>query len=255
LYLKDKNDLSLVTNELDTNNEWVFLYGIPTRKFDGSASAIINGELYKRYDVKPRTAKKLKVLNYYIDIIEVGSIVSKISKHKFQDCSLTDEVISFGVHSITVQKSAILKNNGEMDLRQLKPIGEIPLKYFNEIPEGAIPCQEPDLITGHYPHWVKCDRNKPEDKYHFDAFDNQEGLIDGTYELCGEKIKSNPEKIVGHKLIKHGCEVLPINDFSFESLKNYLSDESVDIEGIVFHNKFDDRLCKIRKSDFGIKRQ
>jgi hypothetical protein len=37
----------------------------------------------------------------------------------------------------------------------------------------------------------------------------------------------------------------------FENLKTYL--EVVDIEGIVFHHP-DGRMCKLRKSDFGIKR-
>lgn len=126
---------------------------------------------------------------------------------------------------------------------------------FKPIPEGAIPCQEPDLITGHHPHWIKCDINNPADKYHFEAFGHlvsDQEVYDGTYELCGEKIQGNPEKIEGHKLIKHGyisylgCPKL------FKGLKNFL--ELKDIEGIVFHHKTDDRMCKIRKSDFGIKR-
>lgn len=95
---------------------------------------------------------------------------------------------------------------------------------------------------------------KAEDKYFFEAFDILDNKEDGTYELCGEKIKKNPEKIKGHKLIKHGCEVLELIDFGFDSLKTYLSDSNNDIEGIVFHNLFDNRMCKIRKSDFGIKR-
>ena len=45
------------------------------------------------------------------------------------------------------------------------------------------------------------------------------------------------------------------NLFEHQKLKkDYLSDISNDIEGIVFHHKFDDRMCKLRKSDFGIKR-
>ena len=46
--------------------------------------------------------------------------------------------------------------------------------------------------------------------------------------------------------------VLDITDLSFEGLRNYL--EVTDIEGIVFHDKLSDKMCKIRKSDFGIKR-
>ena len=179
LYKKNLNDLSLVTNELDTENQWVIDgEGIPTRKFDGTAVAIINGELYKRYDVKK--GKK--------------------------------------------------------------------------VPENAIPCQEPDEFTGHWPHWVKCDVKKNEDKYFFEGFNSLENISDGTYELCGEKVQTNPEKIIGHKLIKHGCEILDITDFSFENIKKYLSNPDLNIEGIVFHHKTDGRMCKIRKCDFGIKR-
>lgn len=127
------------------------------------------------------------------------------------------------------------------------------VKQGRSVPEGAIPCQEPDSITGHWPHWVKCDRNNPSDKFHFIAFDALENKEDGTYELCGEKIQNNPENINGYVLIKHGSEILNISDFSFEGLKEYLSDPKLDIEGIVFHHK-DGRMCKIRKCDFGIKR-
>lgn len=128
-------------------------------------------------------------------------------------------------------------------------------KKGKKAPEGAIPCQEPDEKSGHHPHWVMCDRNNPQDKYFFLAYDNQkDNLVDGTYELCGEKINGNKEHIVGYKLIKHGSEILDMRDFSYDNIKNVL--ELVDIEGIVFHDNpnMDGRMCKIRKKDFGIKR-
>ena len=182
LYKKNPNDLGRVINEINPENDWVIRgEGIPTRKFDGTACAIIDGILYKRYDVK----------------------------------------------------------------------------RGKQVPLNAIPCQEPDSITGHWPHWIKCDENNPADKYHFEGLKSLGTclpILDGTYELCGEKIQGNPEHIIGHKLIKHGIEVLPIKDFSFEGLKAYLSNFDLDIEGIVFHHKTDGRMCKIRKSDFGIKR-
>ncbi len=177
LFKKDPNDLGKVINEINPENQWVFDGdAIATRKFDGTATAIINGELYKRYDVKKG----------------------------------------------------------------------------RQVPDGAIPCQEADAITGHHPHWIKCDLNNPADKWHFIAFDALENKEDGTYELCGEKIQGNPEKIQGHELIRHGCEVLLVSDYSFEGLKKYLMDS--DIEGIVFHHAKSDKMCKLRKSDFGIRR-
>src|SRR5688572_26623752 len=120
LYKKNPENLGRVIDEINPENEWVFTdEGVrATRKFDGTACAIINGYLYKRYDVKKG----------------------------------------------------------------------------RPVPPDAIPCQEPDEITGHWPHWVRCDTNKPEDKYFWEAYSGYT-YSDGTYELCGEKIQGNPEKI------------------------------------------------------------
>ena len=87
-------------------------------------------------------------------------------------------------------------------------------------------------------------------------------IVKGLYEIVGtegfgadkEKIQGNPEKIKGHSLIRHGEYKLSLEDDSFEYLKEYLSNPDNDIEGIVFHHKTDGRMCKLRKSDFGIKR-
>ena len=176
LYKKDPNDLGRVINEVNPENEWVFKSGIPTRKFDGTSCAIIDGELYKRFD----------------------------------------------------------------------------LKKGRTLPPNAIPCQEPDIKSGHHPHWIRCKRDDNSNKWHFAAFDTLNSKEDGTYELCGKKVQGNLEKIEGHQLIKHGCEVLDITDFSFEGLRSFL--EVTDIEGIVFHDSESDNMCKIRKSDFGIQR-
>jgi len=178
LFKKDPENLGRVIDEINPENEWVFDNGVrATRKFDGTACAIINGELYKRYDVKKGKT----------------------------------------------------------------------------VPEGAIPCQEPDAITGHWPHWVKCDRENPADKWHFKAFDPLPLKITNTYELCGPKVQGNPEKFESHVLVPHGYHLLQdsVYPLTFENLKQYLS--VVDIEGIVFHHP-DGRMCKIRKSDFGIER-
>ncbi len=181
LYRKDPNDLGRVIHETNPENEWVFNgYGVATRKYDGTACAIIDGELYKRYDAK---------------------INKKTGKRK-------------------------------------------------EPPTGSIACQEPDEITGHQPYWVRCDRNNPADKWHWDAFRGTE--IDGTYELCGPKIQGNPEKLEYNMLIPHGMDRCHIPYKTWNGIKTYL--ENHDIEGIVFHHFADGRMCKIRKSDFGIKR-
>lgn len=142
-----------------------------------------------------------------------------------------------------------------------EPYKRFDVKKGKVAPVGAIPCQEPDAKSGHHPHWLKCDRNKPEDKVFFEAFDALENKEDGTYELCGETIsterftqKFNVEKVKGHKFIKHGCEVLELPGLTFDVLKEYLENPANDIEGIVFHHKTDGRMCKLRKKDFNIKR-
>ncbi len=178
-FKKDPENLGRVINEINPDNAWA-IDAIATRKFDGTSCAIINGELYKRYDAK------------------------------------------------------------------IKPDGT----YKRPIPLNAIPCQDADRLSGHHPHWVKCDRDNKGDKYHFEGFDALNNKNDGSYELCGNKVQKNPEKIDGHQLIRHGQEVLDVPDRSFEGLKKFLFEN--DIEGIVFH--LDDKMCKIRKTDFGFKR-
>jgi len=180
LFQKDPNDLGRVINEINPENQWVFDgKAISTQKFDGTSCAIINRELYRRYDAK----------------------------------------------------------NGKL------------------APQGAIPCQEADQITGHHPHWVKCINTNPEDIYFFEGFANLVNKEDGTYELCGPKLQANPEKLIYHQLIKHGSAVLTLPSLNYHELKEYLSNPENDMEGIVFHHKMDERMCKLRKKDFGIKRE
>lgn len=165
-----------ITKKIPPGCEEAFLNGIATVKFDGSCCAIIDGELYKRYD-----AKKGK-------------------------CA----------------------------------------------PEGAIPCCDPDPITGHHPHWVKVDENDPADKWFVEALNNSRDFLrevdDGTYEAIGPHFNGNPHKYIKDVLIKHGvCHVSV--DRTFEAIKTYLTEHV--IEGIVFWLN-GEPVCKIKRSDFGL---
>lgn len=179
VFKKDPNDLSRVINEVQ--EQWVLDgEGVATRKWDGTACMVLNGELYKRYDCKR---------------------------------------------------------------------GKTP-------PEGAIPCQEPDPY-GHWPHWVKCDRSNPADKYHWEGWDNYVKVVssnpdDDTYELVGPKINGNKEKLDAHQLYLHGNPIplTYVPELTFEAIRDFL--EKTEIEGIVFHHD-DGRMAKIRRSDFGFK--
>lgn len=162
--------------EVTPGFEWVLEGdGIATIKFDGAACAIIDGQLYRRFDAKPGRT----------------------------------------------------------------------------VPEGAIPCCEPDAVTGHHPHWVKCVEGDPESKWFFVARDSYPlKLEDGTYEAIGRHFNGNPYKMTGDTLVKHGESVIEHGEFarSFEGIKAFL--EKTYIEGIVFW-KDGEPQCKIKRSDFG----
>ena len=165
--------------EVTDGFEWVLNgEGEATIKWDGSCCAVINGELYKRYD-----AKKGK-----------------------------------------------------------KP------------PEGAIPCCDPDPVTGHHPHWLKCNRNNPSDKWFFEAMDYTASTIDipipdQTYEAVGKHFNGNPYGLDYDKLIPHGKHhVYPVR--TFDGIREWL--ECNHSEGIVFW-KDDQPQCKIKCTDFGLK--
>jgi hypothetical protein len=123
-------------------------------------------------------------------------------------------------------------------------------KPGRKLPDGAIPCQEnPDDITGHFPHWVKCDHENPADKWHTLALQRQPGLPDGTYELCGPHFQSNPYHLKFDTLFPHGDVLLTV-DRDFDAIRDFLRDHM--IEGIVFH-RGNGEMCKIKRSDFGFK--
>ncbi len=116
---------------------------------------------------------------------------------------------------------------------------------FRLPPVGAIPCDDPDLETGHWPHWVPVG-SEPESKWHRLAFEAAGALADGTYELCGPHICKS-ESLTEDQFIQHGKAVYPV-ERSFASLKEDLA--KLPLEGFVFHHP-DGRMCKIRKHDFG----
>lgn len=121
-------------------------------------------------------------------------------------------------------------------------------------PANGIPCDEPDPVTGHWPHWVPIDAANPADKWHVAAFDTWTrtgaGYIpaDGTYKLVGPHFNGNPEGLDRDVFKPHGdVPILVARDF--DMLRAYLA--QAQIEGIVFAHP-DGRMCKIRRNDFGL---
>lgn len=122
-------------------------------------------------------------------------------------------------------------------------------KKGRKLPEGAIPCQEKaDEITGHFPHWVLCQEDNPQDKWHIKAFNIKDSWEDGTYELIGVHFQGNPYNLDTDMLEKHGERILEEVPKTYEGIKDYL--ENHYIEGIVFY-RGNGEMCKIKRSDFG----
>ena len=119
-------------------------------------------------------------------------------------------------------------------------------------PVGAIPCCDPDLITGHWPHWVKCDSDNPADKWFFAAYENSYPCLNPTRdvytcEAVGKHFNGNPYRLDYDKLIPHG-QVIVHPTRSFSGIRDYL--KATNLEGLVFWLN-DEPMCKIKRTDFG----
>jgi len=122
------------------------------------------------------------------------------------------------------------------------------------IPVGFEPCTDISVVTGKQEGWVPVGWGN-QDKWHREALKSKDpfkvDLPDGTYELCGEKVQGNPEKIIGHTLIPHGKDILNDVPRDFGGIKEWFKGK--DIEGVVWWHS-DGRMVKIKKKDFGLKR-
>ena len=118
-------------------------------------------------------------------------------------------------------------------------------------PVGAIPCCDPDPVTGHWPHWVEVDPSNPNDKWFVEAFNNSRkmgmDLENGTYEAVGPHFQGNPYELSNDVLVKHGTMVVAVRR-DFESVSQWLNDNAV--EGLVFWLD-GEPVCKIKRTDFG----
>lgn len=150
-----------------------------------------------------------------------------------------------GAATIKIDGSCCAVIDGEFYKRYDAKKGKKP-------PEGAIPCCDPDPVTGHWPHWVRVDSSNPNDKWFIKAKDNFEKTIDGalgngTYEAVGPHFQSNPYNLEDDILIRHGISCASVKR-DFDSIKEYLKTHS--IEGLVFWLN-GEPVCKIKRSDFG----
>ena len=126
---------------------------------------------------------------------------------------------------------------------------------YKPAPEDWIACQEsPDEQTGHWPGWVPVKEDNPADKWHIEAIEKLSSPPppNGTYELIGPKVQSNPYGLDSHQLILHGADEIigAFMTMDFTGIRAYLC--LTEIEGVVWHHP-DGRMCKIKRRDFGFK--
>ena len=118
-------------------------------------------------------------------------------------------------------------------------------------PANAIPCCDPDPVTGHWPHWIPVSEDDKGDAWLIEAYKNAGcPSEEGTYEAIGPHFQSNPYQLDKDIIEKHGIRILSDVPRSFEGIKAYLEEHY--IEGIVFW-KDGEPQCKIKRSDFGFK--
>lgn len=125
-------------------------------------------------------------------------------------------------------------------------------KHGKTPPEGFVPAQDPDPVTGHWPGWMKVGEG-PEDKWFREGFANSIGdkfIQFATFELVGPRVNGNRDGFEKHMLIPHGEEIITDAPRTFEALKAYFA--TAEIEGFVWHHP-DGRKVKIKKKDFGFK--
>lgn len=119
-------------------------------------------------------------------------------------------------------------------------------------PKDAIPCDDPDPVTGHWPHWVPVKEDDPASKWFLAAKADREAndgdvLENGTYEAIGPHFQGNPYGLEVDTLVRHGLVCVDV-ERSFDGIRSYLEDHN--IEGIVFW-KNEKPWCKIKRTDFG----
>lgn len=181
-------------------------------------------------------------------------IISLFQRNYDTDGLVCDEIVrgaewvvaGEGVPTQKHDGTACFVRNGKLYKRYVYKKGRVPPTDFE-------PAGESDPVTGHWPGWIPVGQG-PQDKWHREAWEANEivPFLNGTYELCGEKIRGNPEGLRGHCLIPHGFIVLPDHTpRTFNELYEWLKDRN--IEGIVWHHQ-DGRMVKIKKRDFGLKR-
>lgn len=157
-----------------------------------------------------------------------------------------EDAFKNGIATVKIDGSCCAIINGEFYKRYDAKKGKTP-------PEGAIPCDDPDPVTGHWPHWVKVDKTNGGDKWFIKAYENYiSGMFiptDGTYEAIGPHFNNNPYDLTKDTLIPHGMMKVEVGR-TFDDIHAWLESEYQ--EGLVFWLD-GEPVCKIKRRDFGLK--
>jgi hypothetical protein len=134
---------------------------------------------------------------------------------------------------------------------------DVPLQVvLNNLPKGAIACQEVDPLSGHWPHWIPP---QPKNRLHTELVKVwSPELEDGTYEGIGPIIGANPHNEVRHIWVKHNDPrllyslekaLITIEKVgAYQYFKSFFFD--FQWEGLVFYRE-EEPVAKLRRSDFG----
>ena len=149
-----------------------------------------------------------------------------------------------GLATVKIDGSCCMVRGGALFRRYDAKAGRTP-------PPHAIPCCDPDPVTGHWPHWVYAKPSQVDNAWHLAAFFNAGGprLADGTYEAIGPHFQGNPYGLPCDVLVRHGADVAADVEHTFDGICGYLRDHAV--EGLVFWRD-GEPACKIRRRDFGL---
>jgi hypothetical protein len=122
-------------------------------------------------------------------------------------------------------------------------------KQGKPAPAEGIPCDEPDAVTGHWPHWIPV-TGGPEDRWLREAYLRlEQPLVVASYEFCGPHVQTNPQQLPEDRFVKHAEDVIPDLVRTFDGIRAHL--EKARIEGIVFWFEGQPR-AKIRRKDYGL---
>lgn len=161
------------------------------------------------------------------------------------------------IPTVKYDGTAVLIKNGKLYCRYDNKKGK-------KLSEDAIPCCEPDPITGHWPNWIPAENDKKMYQYQIAAFEKFKNTfmemvedaeykfdhINQTFEVIGPHFQKNPYNLDIDKLIPHGkTTIWDLKGFDYNSIKEGL--ETHRAEGIVFWYN-NEPLCKIKARDFGI---